>query len=54
MEMCRLCGKETSSNNLIISLNDVIKDDITFLELVEFYCRLVLAKSQELPQRVSS
>lgn len=51
MELCRLCGCEKSSEDLVIALSEEIQI-ITFREFVEFYCRISLDASKNLPQRV--
>lgn len=50
-QICRLCGSEKSSDELVISLQKEI-GIITFKEFIEFYCRITLDSDPDLPQTV--
>lgn len=51
MNICRLCGCEKSSDELVISLQEDI-GSISFKEFVEYYCRITLELSVRLPTKV--
>lgn len=51
MPLCRLCGNDKSSDELVISLLEELKC-ITFKDLVEYYCRFTFDPDPDLPQLI--
>ncbi|CAO1344309.1 unnamed protein product [Diamesa hyperborea] len=41
--LCRLCGEQKAEEDLVIDLNDETSMNVSFKELIEYFCRLRLA-----------
>lgn len=48
---CRLCGLKKHPSELVITLKSQ-SENVSFLDLVEYFCRITLDKDEKLPQTV--
>lgn len=49
---CRLCGVIEPDNELVITLESESENHVTFADLIEYFCRINLDKTNDLPHEV--
>jgi hypothetical protein len=52
IELCRLCGTDKESGDLVCELNDIQDETLTMKDYVEYYCRTHLDNDKKFSQKV--
>ena len=52
MDWCRLCSGSINKTNISVSLNDEIDLNVTFKDMIEYYCRIKLDVKSSLSEKV--